>query len=115
MNLSPAIQCPNCGKTTESVDSLFMDTYDIVCINCGKERHHCIECGDRLYEDDEIEIANGVYVCQCCYEDNYFKCAHCGDIFHNDSSNVINLRGIEYSICDRCCDKLEEIFPLDCD
>lgn len=112
VDLSPAIQCPNCGKTAECVNNLFMDTCDIVCIDCGKERHHCVDCGDMLYDGDEVEIADGIYVCQCCYEENYFKCAHCGLVSHNESENIIDLRGIEYSICDYCCDKLEEVFPL---
>ena len=47
----------------------------------------CYGCGDPISEDDEVYIeSTASYVCNDCYENNYFYCEFCGNYFHNDDA-----------------------------
>ena len=40
----------------------------------------CPDCGEIITEG--IETYSGLVVCEDCYEDHYFMCGECGEVFH---------------------------------
>ena len=44
----------------------------------------CIHCGEAIYEGDEYKDDHGIFLCQECFEEEYFICNDCGEIHPND-------------------------------
>lgn len=113
-----------------------------ICIRCGSEHNgadnidHCIyrrcnHCGDRVNEDDGVEIdgmfyckscahwcdmcekwhlgsntyiaKENIYVCEDCLKENFTKCRWCGGYIRKDSAEEKD--GKTY--CKSCIDKME--------
>lgn len=87
--------CPVCGD--EYDDSEYMGC-------CEGERRVCVDCGARIHEERDYfhTLPNGDVICNDCYEDHYFTCSECGEIYYEDSMNE-TITG-EF-ICDRCADR----------
>lgn len=70
---------------------------------CEECHGYCADC-DEHYPSSEltwVESREGD-VCQGCLEDNYFRCDHCGEYYHNDYWCTVYNRGIEEHWCDNC-------------
>lgn len=54
------------------------------CRDCRQfHSFRCCECGGRFRDDDGVSC-NAGYICQSCYEEDYFTCEGCGEVRHND-------------------------------
>lgn len=65
-----------------------------------EEKITCYECGS-IIEEGEEKIwyeAEQDYICQDCYDDNYYTCDECGEVIHIDNSRYIN----DWIYCDNC-------------
>ena len=45
---------------------------------------YCHECEKKILDEDDLIDANGVWVCEDCFEKYYGRCTKCGDIIAND-------------------------------
>ena len=63
----------------------------------------CDDCGEKIAEGDEFyETADGRIICERCYEDSYFTCEDCGDIFPMD--DAVSINNGEMYVCQDCAD-----------
>lgn len=63
----------------------------------------CGHCGLEFEGHELLETGSGAFICQSCYDDDYFTCDDCGEIVHNDNTTYV-----EYSeevVCDYCLDR----------
>lgn len=80
----------------------------------------CICCGAVIFEGDEYKDDHGTFICQECFEEEYFICDGCGEIHSNDEQvwvhdSIYTNRG--FYVCESCadnnyyqCDECEEYF-----
>ena len=78
----------------------------------------CYDCGEEINmnEDEYRETRDGDIICMDCYENDYFTCDDCGDIFHNDDATYThngrvvcqNCLDNYYSYCDGCNEYYDE-------
>ena len=64
------------------------------------------ERGEYFLEENTYRTGYGSIIDQHDYEENYFTCEHCGDIFHNE--DVILLGSTQEYVCQRCSDSYME-------
>lgn len=63
----------------------------------------CADCGEKIAEGDEFyETADGRIICERCYEDSYFTCEDCGDIYPMD--DAVSINDGEMYVCQDCAD-----------
>ena len=63
----------------------------------------CADCGEKIAEGDEFyETADGRIICESCYEDSYFTCEDCGDIYPMD--DAVSVNNGEMYVCQDCAD-----------
>ena len=96
--------CDTCGKVMRDCDSTWIESEgEIACDYClGRYFFRCADCGDYVADGNQIELANGDYICEHCRCNGaYFTCERCGDTFHYDECNDCN--GDLY--CDDCHSK----------
>lgn len=81
---------------------------------------YCKECGCAIEEHEEYYEVDGGYVCADCFEDDYFKCEHCGEIYRKSYLNQVKVNGEWMDICDDClmndyyyCEHCENYFSED--
>ena len=79
----------------------------------------CSECGCVIDQDNEVIEIDNEYLCQNCFEENYFECQDCGDI-HNKEEGYYVDSNYGYWVCDNCycnnyftCEDCGEIHHLD--
>ena len=79
----------------------------------------CELCDKQIPKDKAIEIRNGVYVCQECFDENFVVCEECGKFLHILYDAVPVYDGY-YFVCDDCyekgyeaCEICERILPKD--
>lgn len=53
----------------------------------------CICCGAVIFEGDEYKDDHGIFICQECFEEDYFICDHCGEI-HSKHIKISKRRNI---------------------
>lgn len=77
----------------------------------------CRDCGCVIDQDNEVIEIDNEYLCQSCFEENYFECDNCGRIEHIDYEYTTH-NG--YPICESCyydyfftCEDCGEIFHND--
>lgn len=64
---------------------------------------YCADCGEKIAEGGEFyETADGRIICESCYEDSYFTCEDCGDIYPMD--DAVSVNGGEIYVCQDCAD-----------
>ena len=64
---------------------------------------YCADCGEKIAEGDEFyETADGRIICESCYEDSYFTCEDCGDIYPMD--DAVSVNNGEMYVCQDCAD-----------
>ena len=61
----------------------------------------CRDCGCIIPDNDEVIEIDNEYLCQNCFEENYFECDDCGEIHHKDYGYYID-SGYGYWVCDNC-------------
>lgn len=79
--------CERCEEwTTEEQTEVYKERRDSICVcdSCLRHYYRCNDCGEYYYTNDNGIEYRGEYVCQSCYEDNYFYCENCDTYFHND-------------------------------
>jgi hypothetical protein len=75
----------------------------------------CDCCGERYDSEREgVITANGLQICNSCYQDDYFYCEECGEVHHNDSQTRFiyeDRRGnfSEAWCCESCADDMGSI------
>lgn len=93
--------CLYCGEDVVRQPNGFM------CPSCG-EYGECELCGAPIgiYEDDEYYI-EGMDVCEQCYDDEAIVCNECGDVYHQDSDNIVYDDVLEEFFCKYCYEVVE--------
>lgn len=79
-----------------------------------EERIICADCGREISDNERyVELPNGDYICEDCYEENYCECDCCGDIIRIEDAYEVSNGDI---ICDYCfenrytrCEECDEI------
>lgn len=93
---------------TEEVDG------EIVCEDClsyyDDRYFQCAECNEwhRASRYDRIEIWNGDYICESCFEDYYARCEDCGDVYHVDDMTYVDYEGYYCASCMRDKHKIHD-------
>ena len=95
--------CIHCGKR-------LIDTEDsMLCYKCfeevGEQYYYCDNCGDAIPHDEEIQLENGEYVCQNCFDRCVSQCDKCGGYDYNDYMN--ELEDGRY-VCNSCYDEIKQ-------
>ena len=75
-NYSGVATCMWCGEVRDPADC--SDTHALCCEHCLEVRR-CVECGCRLYDDNEYGD-----LCEDCYNNLYSYCNECDDSYSND-------------------------------
>lgn len=74
----------------------------------------CDDCGEKIAEGDEFyETADGRIICESCYEDSYFTCENCGDIYPTD--DAVSVNDGEMYVCLDCADTGNYFHCVSCD
>lgn len=90
--------CSECG------DLFHEDNYEIIdgrvfCAKCQSEFcSQCEDCNEWHITEDGFTTAYGDWICHDCFDDNYFFCDRCDEIYHVDQLH--NCDGENY--CDSC-------------
>lgn len=108
------ITCEECGCTGEE---LFELEGRMVCADCAKDMGYvqCQDCGEWEREDNARELPNGNYICESCFEDEYFVCEDCGEVHHTDDMVVVNEDELrEMRVCEDCIESSEYHQCSDC-
>ena len=70
------------------------------------EKERCCDCGriitQKEIDEREVYEYQGEYLCQSCYEDNYFTCDSCGVIEHRDYGTYVDYS--DEFVCESCLD-----------
>ena len=103
------IKCEYCNSEAETIccdhcDEVVLnwkttdDGYKL-CNDCYENATTCDNCGD-VYRDDYsiLAIADGGHICEHCYNENYFTCNCCDEIYHNNNANET----VDGLVCDSC-------------
>ena len=71
----------------------------------------CTHCGKVIFEGDEYkddQDDHGAFICQECFEENYFICEYCGEICPNDEhvwvSDNAYCPNSGFGVCENCAD-----------
>lgn len=67
-----------------------------------EERKHCTCCGNEL-EEVYIYTHDGEPLCENCYQEHYFTCEDCGEVYHTDYLYWAD--GGNRAICEDCFDE----------
>lgn len=86
---SYCVYCEDCGEWVyeENAKYIYMDRgrSKWVCLDCLEdgEYFYCDDC-ERWYSENmstPVETHDGRYICESCYEDDYFTCHGCGEVY----------------------------------
>lgn len=73
----------------------------------------CAECGKEIDADEEVyELPNGEFICESCYDNDYFTCEECGDVIRYDDAVSVN-NGTVY-VCGYCAENVSKYYRCDC-
>lgn len=96
--------CECCEEITHEDDLIYVDGYGNVCTGCleSDDRFiYCDHCNVYRYYTECVETYSGEYVCSECYENYYFHCDNCNEVFYkNDELNVSEIS--DNVLCNRC-------------
>lgn len=106
------IECTNCRDTHPITDlykiyGVHPHHWGLACQKCVDkftEFHNCSECGRLVHDNYLYYTYDDNIVCGRCYEDHYFTCDRCDNVFH------INERHTHDSnwYCDNCITEVQE-------
>lgn len=96
------VQCYDCDEWIRRDDAVEIGG-SWFCDSCSQNWVECRDCGDPVREDDAYRYGHDGYICQCCYEGEYFTCEGCDEVYHNDDAHMID--GLYY--CESCADGIE--------
>jgi formylmethanofuran dehydrogenase subunit E len=93
--------CDDCYDLIHVDDIVTVDYNDrYVCESCADAYYVCDHCNN-LFSDRHIAINTiQITLCDYCYNEYYFTCAGCGEVYHQDNGEYIN--GHDY--CSTCAD-----------
>ena len=101
------VECADCGALT-IVERYRNADGDAVCYSCSQSYVRCSHCDEIIHIDDTLVIANCDLICRDCYNNDFFTCDECGEIYHNDEAYYRN----DYCYCRDCyrnsCGPIEE-------
>jgi len=120
--------CEACGCIDEELVEVEVngETRE-VCEACAQRLGYrqCDDCGEWVLESEEgYTTADGDFICESCYENDYVVCEDCGEIIRQDDAYFVHRqsslhpwRTIEGYVCGDCfddytrCDDCGEYFP----
>jgi hypothetical protein len=85
------VKCNDCDEYLIDSDATRVDNFgandgDYVCSFCLGSYNKCKDCGVYVSDDNFITDSEyDVYICQGCYDNNYFTCQDCDHIYHADN------------------------------
>lgn len=101
--------CENCGS---AVDTLVEVTVNgetmMVCEDCAEAMGfvQCSECGEWISEDESYTTYDGDVICESCYDDGFFTCPDCGEIYRTEDAVRVNPdTSHEDYVCQDCADR----------
>lgn len=103
------MECDICND--DAVLTAYQDDEPILlCKDCLSSLHRCKNCDTILsdYADHEV-LESGKWLCQDCYDENYFTCESCHEVFHIDDQNGDYCQECHYEIyieCHACQDEI---------
>lgn len=108
VTVGEVVMCLHCGRHP------ITDPETMRCNACELEYGHeendtygrCDNCGSRMLNDDAIQLENGDYVCEDCYDRYCFTCSRCGQIYYNKDKHYDEV--LDRVICNMCKVELEE-------
>lgn len=85
-----------------------------------EERFYCDDCGEEVESQDDLIYVESEdrYVCQSCYDDNYYTCEDCGEVVSRDNIHWVGSYD-DRGVCDSCiddylyCDDCGHYYPSD--
>ena len=104
----PADLCPNClddlNKCTRCKELFTEDNSSwyvgssgnpdlCLCEHCLVYYDKCCSCGGYFENDDMISYGESDWLCQACYQSDYFTCDGCEAVLHNDNYAINGLCG----------------------
>jgi len=107
-NIMDAI-CEECNHEAEELFELNIDgVIQNVCAECAEANGYrrCSDCGEWELEEDGFVTDIGDFICQTCYENEYFTCEECGEVHHMDDAVRVDAgtRWEQY-VCSDCADR----------
>lgn len=91
------IDCNDCDDLIYESDAIPVDDDRYVCDQCALEYYTCDHC-DGLYNRYNLAVNDGrTTLCGTCFEEYYFICDDCGEVYHVDDGNGY--------YCDGCADE----------
>lgn len=94
--------CRNCGAMVLPKEGHIIDN-EFYCNECIVE---CADCGDFILKDEAIKTHDDDFICEYCYDSDYFTCEDCGEIYHSEDSHWIEDK--EKYVCNQCLDSYYE-------
>jgi hypothetical protein len=83
--------CDDCDELVPDIDIVAVnDNHRFVCRHCARYYYTCSHCHG-LFSPGCITVDTYyITLCEDCYEDYYFTCDDCGDVYHLDDSQHID-------------------------
>ena len=83
--------CEDCDELVPDIDIVAVnDNHRFVCRHCARHYYTCSHCHG-LFSAGCITVDTYyITLCEDCYEDYYFTCDDCGDVYHLDDSQHID-------------------------
>lgn len=96
------VKCDNCGALVFLDDCVQVEDYYYCDSDCAEQDgcYYCEDCETWYRDDDYYRTGEGRTICSSCYDNNYFTCEDCGDIFHNDYGYSDDWG--DYMYCESC-------------
>jgi hypothetical protein len=101
--------CEDCDELVPTEDIIAVDNDSrYVCEDCASEYSTCDHCGG-LFSVYGIAVSTDyITLCDSCYNNYYFTCAGCDEVFHIDNGECIG----DYMYCESCAqDRRSSILP----
>lgn len=94
-------RCEDCDELVLDEELVPVDdSAHYVCEDCAANYHTCSYCQE-LFSPHRIAIDTGRRtLCRFCYEDYFFSCAECGEVYHIDDAERVN----DYYLCTECAE-----------
>lgn len=100
--------CGCCGEIHSNDEIVRVEDNEdaYYCESCAQtELYHCDDCGSYFESCDSLITTHDERdICESCYDD-YFTCAECGEVYHNDDANYCEEDGEYY--CPDCIAQFE--------
>ncbi len=84
------VYCDDCDDLVREEDVITIDDgARYVCERCADNCSTCDHCGN-LFGGEYLAVETYyMTLCRDCYEDHYFTCADCGEVYHQDEAEYI--------------------------